>query len=176
MFGKSIAEKAYSELAALKASGDLTKDKWLETVARVVDDTLNEPSLPKISRAELDSLFDAMARACGCNVHELTKPRQGEITRALKDIRRASPGVTPKDIERRAAKFKEKHPTWAQTPSSVAKWWDELGAPKNDIDIYKEPEGNWREVAVRIAGIEYAECTWERVRGVYGRRIWQALS
>ena len=180
MIGRPLAVKLYAALGQLKRDGLLNERTWIECAADIIDaefdQALGGPRPAKVPREVRDRLFEAIAKASGCNVEEITKRRAAEITTAVKDILRVSPLVEPAEVERRGRKFREKHPTWTLTPSSLAKWWDELSAPKADIDTYKEPPPGWREHAVRIAGPEYADASWEMVRPAYGRRIWQAVA
>ena len=176
MFGRAIAEKAYQELAALREKGPISQELWISTVARVADEEISPTAkLKPLTRIERNVLFDALARLVGCNVSEMTKSKASEITKSLSDIRGAMPDLTSQELERRAAKFREKHPTWELTPSSLAKWWSVLGAPMDKIDVYQEPAGDWRSVLIRIAGVEYSEATWAQVRNQFGRRIWQQM-
>lgn len=72
-------------------------------------------------------IFDALAVACGHNLGELTDSGTGSIVKAVSQIRKASPDVTPEEIGRRVENYRRKHPSWGLTPPAIAKHWAELG-------------------------------------------------
>jgi hypothetical protein len=179
MFGRIIAERAYNELASLRKQGPVSQDAWLDTVERVANEILS-PSAPpaKITRAERDLLFEAFAEVCRYSLAEITQPKAKEITTAIGLIRSKAPGLTPDEIRRRSKKFREKHPSWELTPTSLSKWWAELGSPVS-VDTYKEPDADWRQALRKIEpGLadEFYCRPWADVRASYGRRIWQSLA
>lgn len=74
-----------------------------------------------------DPIFDALAVACGHNLGELTDSGTGSIVKAVSQIRKASPDVTPEEIDRRVENYRRKHPSWGLTAPAIAKHWAELG-------------------------------------------------
>ena len=51
---------------------------------------------------------------------------------ALRDIRAASPEVTPDEVKRRAGRYSRKFPSAALTAPALAKHWAACGAPPAD--------------------------------------------
>jgi hypothetical protein len=79
-----------------------------------------------------DLIFEALCAATGTDARSLTKPGRGALNAALRDIRAASPEVTPAEVERRANRYARKFPTAALTASALAKHWAACAAPPAD--------------------------------------------
>jgi hypothetical protein len=79
-----------------------------------------------------DLIFEALCSATGIDAHSLTKSGRGALNAALRDIRAASPGVTPAEIERRAHRYGRKFPSAALTAPALAKHWAACSAPPAD--------------------------------------------
>ena len=70
-----------------------------------------------------DQLLDALASVDGSDPLQVTGSAWPTIATALKHIRAVTPDVTPEEIRRRRDNYVANHPTWACTPSSIAKHW-----------------------------------------------------
>lgn len=68
-------------------------------------------------------LLDTLATIDGSNVDEVTKSAWAGIGKALAEIKSVSADVTPEEIQRRAAIYRQKHPDWPLTPFAIAKHW-----------------------------------------------------
>lgn len=75
-----------------------------------------------------DLIFEALCAATGTDIASLTKSGRGAINGALKDIRSASPEVTPEEIKSRAAAYARKFPSAALTAPALAKHWASCGS------------------------------------------------
>jgi len=73
-----------------------------------------------------DECFDALAKACGHDIGEMTPSGAKSIGKALADIRRATPEVTPSEIENRVSNYRRLHPDWTFTEHAIAKDWSKL--------------------------------------------------
>jgi len=84
---------------------------------------------------ERDPIFDALAAAEGSSPAELTKRAAQAIGVAAAEIRKATPTVTPDEVDRRAANYHRVMPKGATlTAYALAKHWahccDSAGSPK----------------------------------------------
>ena len=79
-----------------------------------------------------DLVFEALCSATGTDARSLTKSGRGALNAALRDIRAASPGVTPEEITRRANRYSRKFPSAALTAPALAKHWAACVAPPAD--------------------------------------------
>lgn len=69
-------------------------------------------------------LFDAVCTACRLNPSEAPGARIGKV---LRDIREATPDVTPAEIATRSAAYRQKYRDADLTPEALAKHWSGLG-------------------------------------------------
>lgn len=100
-----------------------------------------------------DLQFEALAIATGNDVAQLTPAARGALNAALKQIRTATPAVTPEEIRARAERYRAQHPTWALTAPSLAKHWPTLdgraGQRRETAKQSIPPEPvRWREQVV----------------------------
>ena len=79
-----------------------------------------------------DLIFEALCSATGTDARSLTKPGRGALNAALRDIRAASPEVTPDEVKRRAGRYSRKFPSAALTAPALAKHWAACAAPPAD--------------------------------------------
>ena len=94
---------------------------------------LVEPSLePPVERAEpkaprpRNELFDTLCEIEGSNPLEIGR-KGGRIAGALRQIKDATPDVTPAEIRRRAANYRETWPTITLTATALAAHWAKFG-------------------------------------------------
>jgi len=76
-----------------------------------------------------DPLFDALASACGSDPRQMTSREARACAVALAEIKKACPGLTVAEIQRRAKIYREAHKTWALTVSAFCAYWGECGQP-----------------------------------------------
>ena len=103
---------------------------------------------PRKEPPERNPLFDRLALLTGCaDLAQITKSENRTIGVALAEIKKATPDVTPDEIERRILCYKRAHRDWQLTPTALAKHWSEFAInPETNaqkLDPYKTPE-NWR--------------------------------
>ena len=79
-----------------------------------------------------DLIFEALCEATGVDAKSLTKPGRGALNAALRDIRAASPDVTPDEVKKRAGRYSRKFSGAALTAPALAKHWASLGPPPMD--------------------------------------------
>ena len=80
-----------------------------------------------------DLIFETVCEVVGIDARALTKPGRGALNAALRDIRAASPDVTPQELKQRAERYQRKFSGAALTAPALAKHWASLGkAPLDD--------------------------------------------
>jgi len=79
-----------------------------------------------------DLIFETVCEVVGIDARALTKPGRGALNVALRDIRAASPDVTPQEVKRRAERYARKFSGAALTAPALAKHWASLGAAPVD--------------------------------------------
>jgi hypothetical protein len=80
-----------------------------------------------------DPLLDALAGLGGVNLAEVTPSAWGAAAKALADIRSVCPAVTPEEIQRRAARYREKMPKGSTlSASALAKHWANCAPRRTD--------------------------------------------
>jgi hypothetical protein len=90
------------------------------------------PAVADASERPKDHIFDALCAATGIDAKSLTKSGRGALNAALRDIRAASPDVTPDEINRRAGRYTRKFSGAALTAPALAKHWAGCAAPPAD--------------------------------------------
>jgi hypothetical protein len=90
------------------------------------------PGEPVAQARPRDLIFEALCEATGVEAKSLTKPGRGALNVALRDIRAASPDVTPQEVKRRAERYALKFSGAALTAPALAKHWASLGAAPVD--------------------------------------------
>ncbi len=90
------------------------------------------PDEPVAKDRPRDLIFEALCEATGVEAKSLTKPGRGALNAALRDIRAASPDVTPQEVKRRAERYARKFSGAALTAPALAKHWASLGAAPVD--------------------------------------------
>ena len=73
-----------------------------------------------------NELFDALCEIEGSNPLEIGR-KGGRIAGALRQIKEATPDVTPDEIRRRAANYRETWPTITLTATALATHWAKFG-------------------------------------------------
>jgi hypothetical protein len=94
------------------------------TTPRPAEKTLKTPR-PARPR---DPLFDALARTCNSAPEGMTPTECKACGVALSEIRKASPDLTPSEIDRRAESFRRKFPNASVTPNALKRHWSALAA------------------------------------------------
>jgi hypothetical protein len=102
-----------------------------------------EPSGKPLLPRERDTLFDAVATACGIDVPSLTRSSRGALNRAVKELREVN--ATPDQIANVAKAYKATYPNASLTPMALVKHWASFGAPKTGQrksvwETYERPE------------------------------------
>ena len=117
------SESEASTQHKIKKGKDKDKDKVMESIA---------PGEPVAQARPRDLIFEALCEATGVEAKSLTKPGRGALNAALRDIRAASPDVTPQEVKRRAERYARKFSGAALTAPALAKHWASLGAAPVD--------------------------------------------
>lgn len=71
-----------------------------------------------------DPLWDAVVAACGIDTNEITASARSGVNQALKQLRDID--ADARQVEARAAVFRQRYPTVTLTPSALAKHWPQL--------------------------------------------------
>jgi hypothetical protein len=84
----------------------------------------NEVSLaaaPQKEPAKRDELFEAVAKACGIPIGNLTRSSRGQLNRAVKELREV--GATEPDVQAKAKAYRTQYPNATLTPMALVKHW-----------------------------------------------------
>lgn len=81
------------------------------------------PSTPPAEPSKQDALMDALASIGGSDPRQTPKARWSALGRVLKDIRTASPGVTPEEIRAHEDNYNQLYPLLPCTAEALGKWW-----------------------------------------------------
>lgn len=102
-----------------------------------------KPSAP----LEQEKVREALARACGIiAIGQITEAGWIPIRRALSDIRKVFNGTDEElilEVQRRAAAYRTRHPTWDLTPSSLAKYWANFGRLAKEVESAPPEPVGW---------------------------------
>jgi hypothetical protein len=95
------------------------------------------PDAERVSKAKTEIVADtpvfcALVEACGARLDEVTGPARFRYGKAVAEIRAATPDVTPDEIRRRAARYRDRFPRWALTAHALAKHWSQVGPAEHD--------------------------------------------
>lgn len=100
-------------------------------------------------------LFDALAELDNHGgTEELTESAAKAVGKALSEIKRASPSVTPDEIRRRAANLPLHLPNATATASSLGKHWARCANPPRPMNGQGRPGGELAEVEAEIRKLE----------------------
>jgi len=88
-----------------------------------------ETAKPAPKERQRDELFDGLASACGSDARQMTRREARACAVALAEIKKACPGLTVAEIQRRAKIYREAHKTWALTASALCAHWGECDQP-----------------------------------------------
>lgn len=151
MTGQALAKKIWDKAKELKAEGVLSEARFVEEVAKVIDQS---KAAPKVSQTKQDLVEELVSSGAYPDIdvaREYDKMlvwacanRQRPTKRRLVAwLNRVEPSLTP------------------ERPHQP------------EIDVFKEPPIGWRKHLLAFAP-EYAEHDWAFVAVPFGRRIWQA--
>jgi hypothetical protein len=68
-----------------------------------------------------DELFEAVAKACGIPIGNLTRSSRGQLNRAVKELREV--GATEPDVQAKAKAYRTQYPNATLTPMALVKHW-----------------------------------------------------
>jgi hypothetical protein len=127
----------------------LTAEHWDKAVNGYLSAYLaTERMVGAKRKAPKTPYFEALCRACGINPVETDRKRMQQLDRivsAMRDLGKIAGVEMPaEEINRRAARYRQKFPTWALTPESLLKRWGECGSATGLASRLDEPDG-WRE-------------------------------
>lgn len=86
---------------------------------------LNGLEKPKVDR-QRDLVFEELCKVCGQDMSRLTGPERGKKNKALMEIRKVEPDVTPERIRLAARNWREEYPKTAVTDMAIAGNWTKL--------------------------------------------------
>jgi hypothetical protein len=108
-----------------------------------------KPNVPRKRNLLFDALADLEGGASG-----LTPLAGSAIGKWLREIKWASPGVTPEEIRRRVANYKtHMSPDVACTAAALAKHWAKCAMPKVTIANTPTPVAKSYEDAANLNGV-----------------------
>jgi len=95
-------------------------------------ETYIPPAPPAASEAKKprprNELCDALASACGCDPLQMTSSAARTCAVKAAEIKKASPDVTPDEMNRRAQCYRSKYREAALTPAALCGHWAEFGS------------------------------------------------
>lgn len=98
-------------------------------------------------------LFDALAEVEGSDADEAAKLKGGKIAKALSQIKRMSPDVTPEEIKRRAGLYRETWPNVTLSATALAQNWAKFKTKPNAHAPHQKPNGRAFAQSGNYAGI-----------------------
>lgn len=154
-------ERLFSTLAAARSQqgslGSLKKEAWLQIVRDFHHaETIAKKRRPKGAPRARNPLWDALALSTGSkHLDQITRQMAKGIGVALADILAVTADCDVEEIERRAAVYKRRHPTWTISAQALAKHWGEFGRGEMTrtakINLL-EPSLPWQDAARAVAG------------------------
>lgn len=125
------AISAGAELVAQASSKDLD----------LVQDLKPLPEPPARDGAgDRQALFAALSAATGSQHGPMTRPEARATGVALSEIRHAMPEVTPEEVARRAALYRQHFPGASLTANALAKHWSRCGRAPQPVNGERSPE------------------------------------
>lgn len=128
-FAVICTEAIFLEKTNRQISGGppLTKGDVIRIIREMDALRMDKPAQPKAKPR--NPLLDALATLNGAVLAEVTPAMFKQAVGALRDIKTVCPDVTPTEIQRRAATYRAKWPAMTLSPTALAKWWGDCGAP-----------------------------------------------
>ncbi len=102
-----------------------------------------EPIAPAKPTRERNPLLDALAAIDGSDPAQRTGPAWGAVGTALKAIREVCPDLTPAEISRRAANYRQHMPGAMLTANALAKHWATCDRPPQSTQPAQQPARNY---------------------------------
>lgn len=99
---------------------------------------------PAKKTKEPDLLFEAIAKACGIDIKQLTGTSRGQLNKATKELRDI--GATPDQVAGKAQAWRSQYENASLTPTALVKHWPSLAeqekraSRKSIWDTYDPPE------------------------------------
>jgi hypothetical protein len=103
-----------------------------EKLVKLLEPKSRKPRAPAAPRPR-NVLFDALVKIEGINPREIGPKAGSRIAAALKEIKTASPDVTPEEIIRRALAYRTEWPNAALTSQALAINWARFGTEVKPI-------------------------------------------
>lgn len=85
----------------------------------------------RMSKAERNVLFETLAKATGCDRTSMTEAEEARCGVAVSAIVRATPDVTPGELDEACRRYVAKMPGATITPTAVSNNWSKLFDSKN---------------------------------------------
>ena len=109
----------------------------------------------KLSKAERSKLFDALAKGADCNLEAMTEAEQKRTAVAIAAIIKATPDVTPEEIQDACNTYRKKMSGATITPTAISNNWSKVFDSSRRIGGIKtglvmEPKGDWRPAMLRV--------------------------
>lgn len=146
-----------------RVEGETERDSSLRS------ESLAPTSSPRRYTAEVQTrMKDAIVSAMGWDAPEVTKAQWGSVENAAKAIWMA--GGDESEVKRRAAAHKSKY-DWKLSPSSLAKWWPDLGRKRTNHDRPTDPRTEANLLAMEAQDIGRDREDWESI----SRKLGEAL-
>lgn len=149
-------KEAHPLAAELDAQlGCCWSDEQFAAAVRIIEAHLGQLAAKRapVSRAERNSLFDALCGACHIPTGGMTTPMKRTIAVALAAIQAVMPALSVEEILLRARQYRRLHPSWDLQPMALAKHWGSLATIESVQGLLDEP-ASWRPMAVQIFGPE----------------------
>ena len=99
-------------------------DIELEPVELEPNELLAAAPPKNVKKKEPDLLFEAIAKACGIEITQLTGTSRGQLNKATKELRDIQ--ATPEQVTAKAAAWRRQYETASLTPTALVKHWPSL--------------------------------------------------
>lgn len=121
-------------------------------------------------KGEIDEVWEALIEVMGWNRNEITAPMRGILNRAVRDLKEV--GATRAEIIRRAAVYADRFSGAVLTPTSLTKWWAEMGRKAMPRDMGADERRLQSSGAqVQMSGDDYER----RMREWHGDAYWEEI-
>lgn len=145
-FGHKLKD-AMLKARARHPEGKLTDEDWI----RIANETAaaHFKRRKPVDKLEAEKCREALARACGIiALAQMTEAGWRPIRKALTEIRKVFEGTDEQlilEIQRRAAAYRTRHPTWELTAPALAKYWANFGRLAKEVESAPPEPPGWVE-------------------------------
>lgn len=182
-FGEKVCEavREYLKANGLTHLGKINAKILAEIIDRCDEQRAKQSTvrLKPMPKDEVASLFSALCDACGVAEDQMTVQQKKTYAVMLNQLRGATPGLTPVDIQSRAQQYKKKYRDAALTAGALASHWGEFHsqASAKTVDVYQEAP-NWRELVEQSVSLQnrgISDMQWNELPHHIKQDVWRMV-